>query len=45
MEYTNAESRKVVVRGSEVVEMERDWSKGRKLQLCRMNKSRELFVT
>lgn len=37
-----AENRMVVPRHKEVAVMGRSWSKGAKLQLCRMSKCREL---
>lgn len=41
--YMEAESRKLVLRGREVEEMGRCWSRGTQLQLCTMNKSRDLM--
>ena len=38
---TQAENRMVITRGGEVEKREKHWSKGTKLQLCGMNKSRD----
>lgn len=45
VEYIEALSRMMVTRGGEAGEMERCWSKGTKLQLCKMNKSRHLMCS
>lgn len=45
IEYIEAESRTVVTRSKEVEEMGKCQSKGIKLQLCRMRKSRDLTMT
>ena len=43
--YIEAESRNVVTRSREVEEMGKCWSKDTKLQLCRINKSRDLMYS
>ena len=43
VEYVEAESRTVVTKDGRVGEMRECWSKGTKLELYRMNKSRELM--
>lgn len=43
VKYREAESR-IVVRGGEVEEMGRYWSKDMKLQLCQRSKSKDLMV-
>ena len=42
VKYTEAESRTIVTKGWKVGKLGRCWSKGTKLQLCRMNKPRDL---